>query len=54
MYLEERFNEKWMRNAETKGLFVATLSFEHILTFSVVFACLELLKPLVTKLPKQN
>ena len=33
MYLEERFNEKWTWDAETKrifpGLSVATLLFEH-------------------------
>ena len=34
--------------------FVATRSSEHILAFSVVFNCLEPLKPLVTKLQKPN
>ena len=58
MYLEENFNEKWTWDAETKvksqGLFGATRSFEHILVFSVVFNCLEPLKPLAAKLQKLN
>lgn len=58
MYLEEDFEKKWMCYSETKqkwqDLFVATYSFEHILAFPVAFVCLEQLKPLVTKLQKQN
>ena len=58
MYLEEKFNEKWMWDPETRvksqGLFVATRSFEDILAFSVVFNCLEPLKPLVTKLQRRK
>ena len=54
MHLKERLNEKWTWDAEIKGtsqgLFLATCSFEHTLTVLVVFDCLELLKPLVTKL----
>ena len=58
MYLKDRFDEKQTWDAETReksqGLFVATLSFEDILAFSVVFNCLQPLKPLVIKLQKQN
>ena len=58
MYLEEGFEKKWMCYSETKqkwqDLFVATYSFENILAFPVAFVCLEQLKPLVTKLQKQN
>ena len=35
-------------------MFVATRSCECMLAFSVVFNCLEPLKPLVTKLQKRN
>ena len=56
MHLKERLSEKWIWEVKIKGksqgLFVANRSFEHILIFSVVFDCLEPLKPLVTKLKK--
>ena len=58
-HLEEKYNENWTCDAETKikaqGLFAATKSFEHILAFSLVFNGLEEpLKPLVKKLQKRN
>ena len=56
--LENKHNEKWTWDRDTKttaqGLFTATRSFEHIMSFSVVFNALELIKPLVTKLQKRN
>ena len=56
--LENKHNEKWTWDRDTKttaqGLFTATRSFEHILSFSFVFNALKPIKPLVTKLQKRN
>ena len=56
--LENKHNEKWTWDRDTKttaqGLFIATPSFENILSLSVVFNALEPMKPLVTKLQKHN
>ena len=47
--LENKHNEKWTWDRDTKttaqGLFTARRSFEHILSFSVVFSALEPIKP---------
>ena len=56
--LENKNKKKWTWDRDTKtttqGLFTATRSFEHILSFSVVFNAVEPIKPLVTKLQKRN
>ena len=57
-YFEDKFEEKWTWDADTKtkaqGLYAACSSFAHIVAFSVLFNGLELLKPLVAKLQKRN
>ena len=57
-YLEDKFEEKWTWDADTKtkaqGLYAACPSFAHIVAFSVLFNGLEPLKPLVVKLQKRN
>ena len=51
-HLEEKSNENWIWDAETK--IKAHSLFEHILGFCLVFNWLGPLKPLVTKLQKRN
>ena len=57
-HLEEKYNENWTCDAETKtkaqGLFAATKSLEHILTFCLVFNGLEPLMILVKKVQKRK
>ena len=57
-HLEEKYNENWTQNSETKikaqGLYAETKSFEHILAYSLVFNGLKPLKPLVTIFQKRN
>ena len=56
--LENKQHEKWTWDRDTKTtaqrLFMATQSFERILSFAVVFNTLESIKLLVTKLQTSN
>ena len=57
-HLEQKFGEQWVwdHNARTlaQGLYNVCTSFEHLVSFSVLFNGLERLKPLVVKVQKRN
>ena len=57
-FLEEKFNEPWTWDSDTKslsqGLYKACSSFQHLISFSILFNGLEPVKPLATKLQKRN